>query len=147
MRFFLSNVLFTFRKREANIDVESRIIFPNEFLKICERLQSGQLRHFASNVYHESSSYIPFVRSFDDCGICWGCNVLFFKRKFRRSSSTRQKTEKFTNLWIFNGVILDCKNNQFSFFYIWRGTFHCDFWSTAGRSSELHTVYSQNCCL
>ena len=39
-----------FCRREANVDVESRLIFPNEFLKICELLQSGQQRHFGSTV-------------------------------------------------------------------------------------------------
>ena len=115
--FFFQKFIFTFCKQGANIEVESRIIFSKWISKnlwastiwITETfwLHCGNINNMNVYSYRMSkreresswSFYIPFIRSsFDDCGIFFGCEFLFFNQTFRWSSSARYKTKEFTNV-------------------------------------------------
>ena len=120
--FIFQMLVFTFRKWGVNTDVEARIFFfPNEFLKIFERLQSGKQTfglHCRSdnhtNVYNDLTSikkrdgggagHSKFhVRSF-----WWLWYILkmqfpfFFNQTFRRSSGARTNTKEFINVIVGN---------------------------------------------
>ena len=142
---FFQVFIFTFHKQGVN--VESRIIFPNKFLKICEDLQSGQQRHFGSimealirwmftmtrhprerraghSKFHLSDLLLTIVVSFGDA------NPFSLTRHFNgcQAPGTKPKNSLISllvipnTLWIFIGILLDCKKNWFYFFYIWKDT-------------------------